>query len=66
MLVTCTVIGFGNGLLSTSTGCSDPAFSLTLYTDWLNIRVVTAKYTKLLQYLTKYDYNNYHLMINIK
>ena len=40
VVVTCTVISVGDGLLITSTSSAGPASSLTLYVDWLNVTVV--------------------------
>jgi len=40
MLVTCTVISVDDELLRTSVGRDGPAFSLTLYVDWLNLTVM--------------------------
>ena len=37
--VTCTVILVDDGLLRTSTGCTDPSPSLTLYVDRLKLMV---------------------------
>jgi len=38
---TSTVISVDDGLLRTSTGCAGPAFSLTLYVDWLKETTIT-------------------------
>jgi len=35
--LTCTVISVDDGLLRTSTGCTGPAFSPTLYVDWIKL-----------------------------
>ena len=40
--LTCIAISVDDGLLRTSTGCANPASSLTLYVDWLKV-TMTAK-----------------------
>ena len=45
MLNTCTVNSINEMLLRISTGCTDPLFSLVLYTDWLKFTLIT-KYNK--------------------
>ena len=37
LLLTCTVISVDDGLLRTSTGCTGPSSSLTLYVAWLKL-----------------------------
>jgi len=41
VLVTCTVKEVDDGLLRTSASRTGPAFSITLYVDWLNITLIT-------------------------
>ena len=45
VLSTRTVISINDGLLRTSTGCADPAFSCTLYVDWLKLIVIAVEDT---------------------
>ena len=40
MVETITVIGVGEASLRTSTGCTDPLPSLTLYVDWLKLTII--------------------------
>ena len=48
-MVRLTVISVDDGLLRTSTGCTGPAFSLTLYIDWSKLIVATIEYVLLYQ-----------------
>ena len=41
LFIMCTVISDVDGLLSTSTGFSDPLFSLIVYVDWLKDTIMT-------------------------
>ena len=40
LLVTSTVISIDDGLLNVNWISTTPLFSLTLYTDWLNLTVI--------------------------
>ena len=43
LVVTCTVISVDDGLLRTSTGCTDPISSSTVYADWSKVIVESIK-----------------------
>ena len=37
LVITCRVISVATELLRTSTGCTNPSFSLIIYVDWLKL-----------------------------
>ena len=37
LVITCRVISVATELLRTSTGCTNPSFSLMIYVDWLKL-----------------------------
>ena len=46
LVITCRVISVATELLRTSTGCTNPSFSLIIYVDWLKLTdTATVKYS---------------------
>ena len=41
LVITCRVISVATELLRTSTGCTNPSFSLIIYADWLKLTDTT-------------------------
>ena len=51
LVITCRVISVATELLRTSTGCTNPSFSLMIYVDWLKLTDTAIMYKK---YLARY------------
>ena len=45
LVITCRVISVATELLRTSTGCTNPSFSLIIYVDWLKLTDTATVYT---------------------
>ena len=47
LVITCRVISVATELLRTSTGCTNPSFSLMIYVDWLKLTDTATVYERI-------------------
>ena len=49
LVITCRVISVATELLRTSTGCTNPSFSLIIYIDWLKLTDTAKKWVPIMR-----------------